>query len=642
MDLTSDRIDLSREGFLDNLVASRLLSDAELKAFVDHHPDADAIDLSDGLLAKGLLTPYQLAAISQGQFKDLRIGNYDIMDKLGAGGMGTVLKARHRRMKRVVALKLLLPMYCQDESFIRRFQREVETLARLGHPNIVMAYDADDSEQGYFLVMEFVDGRDLASLVAKQGPMDVPTAVDCILQAARGLAYAHQLNVVHRDIKPANLLRDQNGVVKVTDLGLARLSAEASESEGTSITKAGYVLGTPDYMSPEQAVDSSTLDHRADIYSLGGTLYFLLIGRPMYTGTSVMAILMKHRDAPIPLIAEQRDDIPPMLDAIFQKMVAKRTSERYQSMQELIEALEGLCQDSAITTSNTTSTTFVFDSSELGTQQASSKPTLQILIAEPSRVQAGIIRKYLEAQGLTAITIVTSGADALEQIRQSRPDAIISTLHLPDMLGVDLARTLQSEGAPQQSGVVIISSESDAEGTAALHDLHKVVALHKPFTPEQLVNALNAVTEQQIAVRVSDSSAAGLPTLATGRKPRSMMRVLIVDDSSTCRIHERMVLQQLGFTQFTEAADGANAIADATRESFDLVVTDYNMPLMNGSALISYLKQNPKTRQVPIVMVTTETNPELIREVQDLGVEAVFGKSFSVDEVRPLMQRLFG
>lgn len=189
---------------------------------------------------------------------------------------------------------------------------------------------------------------------------------------------------------------------------------------------------------------------------------------------------------------------------------------------------------------------------------------------------------------------------------------------------------------------MIISSESDAEATAALHDLHKVVVLHKPFTPEQLVNALNAVTEQQIAVRVSDSSAAGLPTLATKHKPRSMMRVLIVDDSSTCRIHERMVLQQLGFTQFTEAADGANAIADATRESFDLVVTDYNMPLMNGSALISYLKQNPKTRQVPIVMVTTETNPELIREVQALGVEAVFGKSFSVDEVRPLMQRLFG
>lgn len=452
MDVTSDRIDLSREGFLDNLVASRLLSDAELKAFVHHHPDADAIDLSDGLLARGLLTPYQLAAISKGQFKDLRIGNYDIMDKLGAGGMGTVLKARHRRMKRVVALKLLLPMYCQDESFIRRFQREVETLARLGHPNIVMAYDADDSEQGYFLVMEFVDGRDLASLIAKQGPMDVPTAVDCILQAARGLAYAHQLNVIHRDIKPANLLRDQNGVVKVTDLGLARLSAEASESEGSSITKAGYVLGTPDYMSPEQAVDSSTLDHRADIYSLGGTLYFLLIGRPMYTGSSVMAILMKHRDAPIPLIGENRDDIPPKLDAIFQKMVAKRTSERYQSMQEVIEALEGLHQNSGLTTSDASSATFVLDVSELGTQQATSKPTLQVLIAEPSRVQAGIIRKYLEAQGLTAITTVSSGADALEQIRQSRPDAIISTLHLPDMLGVDLARTLQSEGAPGNPG----------------------------------------------------------------------------------------------------------------------------------------------------------------------------------------------
>src|SRR5215471_6219626 len=169
--------------------------------------------------------------------------------------MGTVFKARHRRMKRVVALKVLSREVAASGKFADRFQREVETVARLSHPNIVMAFDADESEAGPFLVMEFVNGRDLATRVQATGPLSLRDAVDCTLQAARGLAYAHSQGIVHRDIKPANLLQDVGGVVKVADLGLARLNEAASQSAETagSLTQAGSVVGTVDYMPPEQA-----------------------------------------------------------------------------------------------------------------------------------------------------------------------------------------------------------------------------------------------------------------------------------------------------------------------------------------------------------------------------------------------------
>ena len=151
MDATAANLDLSRDTFLANLAASRLLPEDEVRDFVSKHPGPDALTLSQAFVSAGLLTAYQVASICQGFPEELRIGNYDVLDKLGAGGMGTVLKARHRRMKRVVALKLLLPKFCENESFVKRFQREVETIAKLGHPNIVMAYDADEGDSGHFL-----------------------------------------------------------------------------------------------------------------------------------------------------------------------------------------------------------------------------------------------------------------------------------------------------------------------------------------------------------------------------------------------------------------------------------------------------------------------------------------------------------
>src|SRR5262245_12350875 len=301
---------LSREQFFQNLSDSGLFTQEEVsKARVTlsevEAPDGEAA--ARQLIAGGKLTSFQAAAVRERRFEGLVIGNYEVLDRLGQGGMGTVFKARHRRMKRVVAIKVLSREVAKSENFIKRFQREVEAVARLNHPNIVMAYDADEAEVGHFLVMEFVNGRDLASEVQKRGSLRAAEALDCTLQAARALEYSHSQGNIHRYIKPANRLRDFSGLVKVADLGLARFEESGGKPDDASaLTQAGTIMGTADYMSPEQAMGAANIDHRTDIYSLGCTLCFLLLGKPPYQGPTMMAVLLKHRDAPIPSLAAAR------------------------------------------------------------------------------------------------------------------------------------------------------------------------------------------------------------------------------------------------------------------------------------------------------------------------------------------------
>ena len=332
------------EQFVQHLMQSGLLTAAEISAHYEGLPPEkqpqDAETFARALVKADKLTKYQAELVYQGKVKGLAFGDYRVLDKLGQGGMGVVLKAQHQRMDRIVAVKMIAGAALKSPDAVNRFYREVKAAAKLNHSNIVTAYDAGEHEGGHYLVMEYVEGNDLAAIVQQRGPLPVAEAVDYVIQAARGLQYAHKQNIVHRDIKPANLLLDKEGTVKILDMGLARVVGLVEAGGKDQLTNSGQIMGTCDYMAPDQALDTHHADARADIYALGCTLYRLVTGEAVYKGETVMQILLAHQQAPIPALCKARSDVPPQLDAVFQKMVAKKPEDRYQSMTEVITALE--------------------------------------------------------------------------------------------------------------------------------------------------------------------------------------------------------------------------------------------------------------------------------------------------------------
>src|SRR5262249_31247827 len=267
---------------------------------------------------------------------------YVILEELGRGGMGRVYKARHRHLDRVVALKVLAPDLTRTERARTMFLREVRAVAQLAHPNLVTAFDANLGGDRYYLLLGSVDGPNLDQLRRGSGPLAVGQACDFVRQAASGLQCAHKAGMVHRDIKPANLLvqrRANDGspaLVKVSDFGLARLQ-EAGEDEraGSIVMRPNTVMGTPDFLSPEQARSLHDTDTRTDLYSLGCTLYFLLSGQvPSPGGTSMEKLIRHNTEEPVPL-EKQRPDVPPPVAAVVRKLMAKKPDDRLQTAAEL-------------------------------------------------------------------------------------------------------------------------------------------------------------------------------------------------------------------------------------------------------------------------------------------------------------------
>jgi tRNA A-37 threonylcarbamoyl transferase component Bud32 len=276
-----------------------------------------------------------------------QLGEYVLLEKLGEGGMGTVYKALHTELDRLVAIKVMRRGSVEEDWAVARFRREIKAVGQFDHPHIVRAHDARKIGDTHFLVMEYVDGLDLNELVDRCGPLATADACELVRQAALGLQCAHEHGLVHRDIKPSNLMLDRRGQVKILDLGLVRVHA-VGESGG-EMTVVGQVMGTPDYMAPEQMSGSRTIDIGADIYSLGCTLYRLLAGHAPFSGPEYQSLLAKmaaHKEQKPRPVAELRKDVPGQLDGVLARMLAKTAGERFSTPAEVAEALGRFSQGS--------------------------------------------------------------------------------------------------------------------------------------------------------------------------------------------------------------------------------------------------------------------------------------------------------
>jgi formylglycine-generating enzyme required for sulfatase activity/tRNA A-37 threonylcarbamoyl transferase component Bud32 len=306
-------------------------------------PGTDARSLTKALIARRWLTPYQGNQLLLGQDQGLILGTYLLLERLGEGGMGQVFKARHRKLGRVVAIKVMRKEKLGSRPSVRRFRREMRAAAQLNHPNIVLAFDADQVGENHFLVMEYVEGVDLWTKVKQNGPLPVIQACEYVRQAAEGLQHAHEKGLVHRDVKPNNLLVTKAGQVKLLDLGLARLQDEGIGKSGTSLlTKEGKIVGTVDFLAPEQALNSRRVDIRADLYSLGCTFYYLLTGKVPFPVESALEKLANHRwEEPEPL-EKVRPGVPLAIAGVVRKLMAKKPEDRYQTPAALAAELAAI------------------------------------------------------------------------------------------------------------------------------------------------------------------------------------------------------------------------------------------------------------------------------------------------------------
>jgi serine/threonine-protein kinase len=343
---------ISTGEFIDALRTLSLLERAKIDELVEHlqeqtlRASTPAQKLAEELVAKSWLTPYQAEQLLECRAADLVLGPYVVLDCLGKGGMGAVLKARHRKLDRIDAVKVVRNDYLRAADAAERFDREARGAAQLRHPNVVLVYDAAEADGVRYLAMEYVEGIDLAKLVQRNGPLPISLACAYVQQTALGLQHIHERGLVHRDIKPSNLLLQQAGggegvipVVKILDLGLVRFPL-GSQGEGCgTLTESQAMMGTPDFLAPEQALDAHKVDVRADLYSLGCTFYYLLTGEVPFPGGVFTQKLVGHQMRDPTPVELHRPETPTSVAAVVRKLMAKKPEERYQAASELVDEL---------------------------------------------------------------------------------------------------------------------------------------------------------------------------------------------------------------------------------------------------------------------------------------------------------------
>ncbi len=350
--------DQSAKSFLSLLEKSRIVADGSLKSALKdlaNIADGEKVNtekLASHLVDSGLITRWHVDKLLGGKYKGFFLGKFKLLGHLGTGGMSSVYLAEHKVSQQTRAIKVLPRKRVSDKSYLGRFYREGKAAAALNHANVVRIYDICNEADTHYMVMEHVKGADLYEMVKEHGPFSPETAADYVMQAASGLTHAHEKGMVHRDIKPANLLLTEEGVVKILDLGLALFQQE--EEESLTVLHNEKVMGTADYLSPEQAVNSHNVDHRADIYSLGCTLYFLLTGKPPFSQGSLAQRIAMHQTQQPPSLFETRPDLPVELVQICEKMMHKDPNDRYRDCEHLRQSIANALarQRSAVTVGN--------------------------------------------------------------------------------------------------------------------------------------------------------------------------------------------------------------------------------------------------------------------------------------------------
>jgi len=334
----------TREELLELLRKSGVLKPDALQKFLDEHPELpnEPKAVVSLFLQSKLLTPFQAKLLLAGRYKGFRLGAYVLLGQLGQGGMGAVYLAEHDTLHRKAAIKVLPPG--GNKITVERFLREARAAAALDHPNIVRMHDVGREGEVHFLVMEYVEGQTLDKLVSSSAPLPAQRAVEYVAQTCAGLQHAFERGFIHRDIKPANLILAKDGTIKILDMGLAR--SNEKHDQLTQNLDAGAIVGTADYISPEQAISDSGVDIRTDIYSLGATFFAIVTGRPPFDGPTASK-LVQHQVKDPPSVTTLDRTFPKGLSVVIAKMMAKKPSDRYSTPAEVIDALEPWQNESA-------------------------------------------------------------------------------------------------------------------------------------------------------------------------------------------------------------------------------------------------------------------------------------------------------
>jgi response regulator RpfG family c-di-GMP phosphodiesterase/tRNA A-37 threonylcarbamoyl transferase component Bud32 len=499
----------------------------------------------------GLLTPYQAARIATNNTFGLVLGNFRILERIGAGGMAVVYKAEHLEMRHTVAIKVLQLARGDDPRLETRFSAEVRAIARLRHPNVVAAMDAGrvfsphpDGPVLWYLVMEYVPGENLDDYVRSRGPLPVAQACNLIHQIASALAETHRFSLVHRDIKPSNILVTPEEHAKLLDFGLSR-------HVPTRRTQAGTVLGTIDFMAPEQARDASTVDIRADLYSLGGTLYWALTGQlPFSTQGSEMEVLIRRLTQRPPSLRNAMPELPASLDAVVTRLMALDPADRYATPEDVMHALlPFLRPDSALNLLSSRSRPQRTSREPAGVLAAGARVHRVLIVDDEPSIRM-LCREVLKGSGVVC-TEAVNGEEALANITQAAPDLMLVDVNMPKMGGPDLLHRLRKDPPVANLKVIMFSGQASADEMAEMMLAGADDYLTKPFSIPQLIGRVQTALRLKDAQDRSDQLNHQMLTVNA-----ELEQSLHARDSDLAEVRAALVLGLVRLTQLRENETG--------------------------------------------------------------------------------------